>query len=179
MRPAGAVALLLALAAAAVAPTAAAAAQVRVYFSRLAADGRPAAECGNVQPVQRERPSTLAVATATLRLLFAGVTPEEHTAGWRSPFSADSADLLKSLRIAGGTAYVDLFDRREVLSAASSSCGAAELHAAIDGTLRQFPSVRRVIVAIDGEPRAYYDWVGLACDASNDHCSARGFRRQR
>jgi hypothetical protein len=39
--------------------------------------------------------------------------------------------------------------------------------------------VRRVILAIDGEPRAFYAWMGQDCDSSNDHCNAVPFRHGR
>lgn len=147
-----------------------------VFFGRIAADVQPAAECGQVLAVPRSVPRTPAVAAAALRQLFAGPSEAERAAGWRSPFSAATADLLRGVRIAGGTAYVNLADRREALAVASSSCGGAELQAAIGHTLRQFPAVRRVIVAIDGEPRRFYEWLGVPCDAANGHCSARPFQ---
>lgn len=147
-----------------------------VFFNRVAAEGQPAAECDSVRAVARSLPRTPAVASAALRALFAGPSDAERAAGWRSPFSARTADLLHGVRLVQGTAYVDLALHPGLMAAASSSCGAAELLVAIERTLRQFPSVRRVIVAIDGEPRRFYDAIGLRCDASNDHCDPRPFQ---
>jgi hypothetical protein len=78
-----------------------------------------------------------------------------------------------------GTAYVDLHDLRERLSGATSSCGAAEFQTQVERTLRQFPTVRRVILAIDGEPRRFYEWMEQDCDLTNDRCDAAPFRERR
>ena len=64
------------------------------------------------------------------------------------------------MHIEHGTAYVDLHDPRTLLAGATSSCGAAEFGAQFERTLRQFPTVRRVLLAIDGEPRGFYEWMG-------------------
>jgi spore germination protein GerM len=147
-----------------------------VFFGRLAEGDQPAAECGTVRAVPRSVPYTPRVAAESLNALFAGPTEAERAAGWRSPFSSATAGLLRSVRIVRATAYVDLADLRETLAGAGSSCGAAELQVAIERTLRQFPAVQRVIVAIDGDPRRFYDWQGMPCNAANDHCNAQPFR---
>lgn len=133
--------------------------RLNVYFNndRLAPRSD---DCGLVFPVQRVLPVTVAVATAALTQLFAGPSEAEQAAGYRSPFSATTAGLLRGLRIVDGTAHVDLHDPRELLPGASSSCGAAEFQAQIEQTLTQFGSVRRVVIAIDGDPRTFYDWMG-------------------
>jgi hypothetical protein len=147
-----------------------------VYFNRLAVAGEPAAECDSVRAVPRSVPRTPAVAGAALRALFAGPSAPEQAAGWRSPFSAATAGLLRSVRLVQGTAYVDLADHPTLWARAGASCSAAELLVAIERTLRQFPSVRRVVIAVEGDPRRFYDAIGLRCDASNDHCSPRPFQ---
>lgn len=148
---------------------------LRVYFNneRLAASPT---DCAVVFDVYRQVPRTEGVAAAALRELFAGPTESERAAGYRSPFSAATAGLLKRVFIVRGTAYVDLNDPRELLPGVTSSCGAAEFNTQIEHTLRQFPTVQRVIVAIDGDPRRFYDWMGQACDPSNDRCDAAPFR---
>lgn len=150
---------------------------LRVYFNhqRLAA---VADDCAIVFERMRKVPKTEAVAAAALRQLFAGPTEAERAAGYRSPFSAATAGLLKRVFIEHGTAYVDLHDPRALLPGATSSCGAAEFGTQIERTLRQFPTVRRVILAIDGDPRSFYDWMGQDCDLRNDHCDAAPLRRR-
>jgi hypothetical protein len=187
----GGLALALACAAAAPAAPVAATTTLRVYFNnapRAAAEGGVGVgvgiglgvgDCATVFALPRELPRTAAVATAALRQLFAGPTEAERAAGYRSPFSAATAGLLRRVLIEHGTAYVDLNDPRELLPGVTSSCGGAEFHTQIERTLRQFPTVRRVILAIDGEPRRFYEWMGQDCDLSNDHCDAAPLRPRR
>lgn len=148
---------------------------LRVYFNH-AQRAATEADCAIVFERTRQLPRTAGVAAAALRQLFAGPTEAERAQGYRSPFSAASADLLRRVSIEHGTAYVDLNDPRALLPGATSSCGAAEFHTAIERTLRQFPTVRRVILAIDGEPRRFYEWMGQDCDETNDHCDAAPLR---
>ncbi len=161
----------------AAAPVAAAPATLRlqVYFNNATLAGQTD-DCATVFAVARQVPTTAAVATAALNQLFAGPTEAERAAGYRSPFSAATAGLLRGVRVDHGSAYLDLNDPRPLLPGATSSCGAAELRTQLERTLRQFPTVRRVIFAIDGEPRAFYEWMGESCDLSNDHCDAAPFR---
>jgi spore germination protein GerM len=145
-----------------------------VYFSnaRLATDP---ADCAAVFARDRDVPHTGAVATAALQQLFAGPTPAEKAMGWRSPFSASTAGLLKSVRVRDGTAYVDLHDLRGELAGATSSCGAAEFQSQVQRTLRQFPSIQRVVIAIDGQPRTFYEWMNEDCGSANGRCNAAAF----
>jgi spore germination protein GerM len=152
--------------------------RLQIWFGNQRLNPDPT-NCKAVFPVERRVPRTRAVATASLRELFAGPTPEETAAGYRSPFSGASAGFLKRIHIRGGTAYVDLNDLRQQLSVATSSCGAADFQAQVSRTLLQLPSIRRVIYAIDGEPRVFYDWMNESCGPQNDNCDARPFRRQR
>jgi spore germination protein GerM len=149
--------------------------ELRVYFNHAQRAGT-VDDCAIVFALPRQVPRTEGVAAAALRQLFAGPTEAERAQGYRSPFSAATAGLLKRLRIEHGTAYVDLNDLRAQLAGASSSCGAAEFGMQVERTLRQFPTVRRVILAIDGDPRRFYEWIGQDCDLRNDHCDAAPFR---
>jgi len=172
-----AAALLLALAAgpAAAAPDTT---TLRVYFNNAGLAGTEA-DCAIVFERTRRVPRTEGVAAAALRQLFAGPTEAERAAGDRSPFSAATSGLLKRVRIEHGTAYVDLNDLRTRLPGVTSSCGAAEFGQQVERTLRQFPTVRRVILAIDGDPRRFYEWMGQDCDLRNDHCDPAPFRAGR
>jgi spore germination protein GerM len=155
--------------------TAAATTELRVYFNNAQRAGTDA-DCAIVFALPRQVPKTEGVAAAALHQLFAGPTDAERAAGYRSPFSAATAALLKRIRIEHGTAYVDLHDARAQLAGATSSCGAAEFQMQVERTLRQFPTVRRVILAIDGEPRLFYQWMNEDCGLTNDHCDPTPFR---
>lgn len=156
---------------------AAAGVTVRLYFpnERLNPD---ISDCSAVFPVERQlaQAQRAAPARETLRQLLAGPTADERAAGYHSLFSPASADLLKRLRVRGGTAYVDLADFRARLPGSSSSCGAAEFRAQIERTLLQFNSISRVRYAIDGDPRRFHDWMGEPCDQANGYCSPAPFR---
>jgi len=145
-----------------------------VYFNNDSlTDGKTV--CDAVFPVARSSPSTTRVASAALEALFLGPTPEERLRGYRSFFSERTAGLLKRLKIKAGTAYVDLQDRRRELAGATSSCGSAEFFSQIRRTLGEFPTIERVIFAIEGNPEVFYDWMELECDRSNDNCDPGHF----
>jgi len=145
-----------------------------VYFNNDAlTDGKTV--CDAVFPVPRSSASTTDVATAALDTLFLGPTPEERLRGYRSFFSERTAGLLKRMKIAAGTAYVDLHDRRHELTGATSSCGSAEFFSQIQRTLDKFPTINRVIFAIEGNPEVFYVWMELECDRSNDNCDPGPF----
>ena len=133
--------------------------------------------CDAVFPVPRSSPSTGNRAAAALEALFLGPTPEERSQGYRSFFSARTAGLLKRLKIKAGTAYVDLHDRRQELASVTSSCGSAEFFTQIQTTLGQFPTIKRIIFAIEGQPRVYYDWMELECDQTIDNCDPGPFMK--
>jgi hypothetical protein len=48
-----------------------------------------------------------------------------------------------------------------VIPNASSSCGSAILLAQLDATATQFPTVDRAVYSIDGDTRAFYEWLQL------------------
>ena len=156
-------------------PSVAGTTTLRVYFNnaQLAATTN---DCAMVFEVRREVPQTLGVAAAALRQLFAGPSAAERAAGYRSPFSPATAGLLRNVFVTDGTAYVDLNDPRTLLPGATSSCGAAEFNTAIERTVLQFPTVSRVILAIEGDPKVFYEWMGRDCDQTNDQCSSAPFR---
>ena len=148
--------------------------RVQVWFSNDRLNKDPM-DCKAVFPLERRVPRTQAVATASLRELFAGPTPGETAKGYRSVFSPASAGLLRSVHIGRGTAYVDLHDLSQELSGATASCGAAEFQAQVSRTLMRFPTIRRVIYAFDGKPSAFYDWMNESCGPVNDDCDPRPF----
>ena len=98
--------------------------RLQLWFSNDRLNPDPM-DCRAVFAVERQVPVTAGVAGATLRALFAGPTPHEAAAGYRSVFSPASAGLLRAVYIRKGAAYVDMHDLSQVMSGAASSCGAA------------------------------------------------------
>ena len=132
-------------------------AQVKVYFPR----GATGTSCARV----RARPRTVTrpgVLRGAMAALLRGPTRAERALGYRGWFSARTAGRLRSVRIANGVAYVDLRDLRRIIPNASTSCGSALLLAQLNGTARQFPTVRRAVYSFDGSVRAFYDWLQLS-----------------
>lgn len=147
---------------------------LNVYFGKEGLAQGDAA-CSQVAPVIRTVPKTQGVARAALQELFRGPTPEERRQGYYSWFSDSTRAILKGVRIANGTAYVDLHDLRQLIPGATTSCGSAEFFSQVEATLEQFPTVDRVILAIEGQPRLFYEWMEMECDERNDYCDDRHF----
>lgn len=117
---------------------------VKVYFGNRAQN--PTAECEQVFPMEREIPSTQAPARAALQALLAGPTPAEESAGYFSSLNAGVS--VQRLTIEDGVARVD-FDER-IQEQVGGSCRVMAIRAQIEATLRQFPTVRRVIISVNG-----------------------------
>lgn len=147
---------------------------IKIFFgnNKLGKEG----DCSRVYPVVREIPQTQAVAKAALNELFAGPNQEEASVGATSFFSNKTKSILKSVKIENETAYVDLIDIRQILSNVSTSCGSASFLAEIENTLKQFPTVKKVIIAINGNPETFYEWIQIGCPPEGDFCSPEPFR---
>jgi len=103
-------------------------------------------ECETVYPVTRFVPKTAAPARAALTELLSGVTPEEFRQGYRT--SINQGVTIQRLTIENGVARAD-FD--ETLQASvGGSCRVAAIRAQIRKTLEQFPTVKSVVISIDG-----------------------------
>lgn len=100
-----------------------------------------------------------AVLAAAMRELLKGPTGAERRAGYAGWFSARTAGKLRSIRIAGGVAFIDLADLRRIIPNASSSCGSSLLLAQLNRTATQFASVGRAIYSFNGDRRAFYEWL--------------------
>ncbi len=118
---------------------------IRIFFGnqRLSSG---AADCATVFPVNREVPKSQAVARTALQELLIGPTGSEIKAGYFTTLNAGVA--LQHLAIERGIARVDFTAAldRDV----GGSCRVAAIRAQIIETLRQFPSIRDVVISIDG-----------------------------
>jgi spore germination protein GerM len=146
---------------------------IKVYFgnSKLNKEN----DCSQVYPVVREIPKTQAVAKAALNELFAGPTQVETNEGATSFFSSKTKSILKSVKIEEETAYVDLVDIRQTLSNASTSCGSVAFLAEVENTLKQFGTVKKVVIAINGKPETFYEWIQVGCPVEGDLCNIEPF----
>jgi len=118
--------------------------QVKVFFNNSKLD--PEFSCNKVSLVLREIPKTEGVARAALEELLKGPTEEEKAEGYFT--SINQGVIIQSLIIENGVAKVD-FDE-QLGYQVGGSCKVAAIRAEITQTLRQFPTVKNVIISIDG-----------------------------
>lgn len=129
------------------APTAAPSASVKIFFGKTGGDkGEGAFECNQVTPVERDIIPTQQVARAALEELFKGPTDEEKEQGYLT--SINPGVKIQALSITDGTARVDL--SKELDEQIGGSCRVSAIRAQITETLKQFPTVREVIISVDG-----------------------------
>lgn len=149
--------------------------QIKLYFPNK---NRNNADCSvPVYPVSRTIPKTTTVAKVTLEQLFAGPTSEEQAKGFYSDFSEATKSLLISINIKNRNAFVNMRDLSSTSSIGNftTSCGGSNFFGQVETTLKQFPSIRKVFFAFEGDPSHFYDWMQFGecpkelknCDASN------------
>ncbi len=147
---------------------------LKIYFGNTKLN--PGADCNQVFVVKRVIPETKAVAKAALGELFAGPTAKEKEEGYTSFFSSASRGILKKVTVDKEVAYVDLIDIRNLIPNASTSCGTAEFLAETTKTLTQFPTIKKVIFAINEDPKTFYDWIQIGCSPENNDCDPTPFK---
>ena len=116
---------------------------VKLFFNNNKLD--PAISCNKVFSVERIIAKTIAPARKTLELLLGGVMPIESKKGFYSNLNPDVK--IQELTIANGVAKVD-FDKT-LEQGVGGSCRVAAIRAQIAQTLKQFSSVKDVIISID------------------------------
>ncbi len=145
---------------------------LNVYFSTTR-NNPGMQDCAKTDLVTRSVPHTGATAAAALDQLFRGPTTEEKALGMNDFWiTEETAHNLKRVFIKNGIAYLDWKDIRTVIPNASTSCGSASFFAPVEATLEQFPTVTKVIQAIDGNPSDFYEWMQIGCSAENNNCDA-------
>ena len=133
--------------------------------------------CTKVFPTTRNIPKTKAVARAALDELFKGTTGEERRKEFWSFPAEDTSDIIKSLNIRNGVAFLNfkkiVFEK---LGNTTSSCGGG-FYSSIEATLKQFPTVKRVVYAVEGNTNDFYEWVQVGeCPYARKLCSSSNFR---
>ncbi|OGF28172.1 hypothetical protein A2303_01920 [Candidatus Falkowbacteria bacterium RIFOXYB2_FULL_47_14] len=117
---------------------------VKVFWNNSGLD--PEISCNKVFSTERNVPKTEAPARAALQELLAGVTESEEADGYST--SINSGVTIKSLAITDGTARVDFDDKLEFQ--VGGSCRVSAIRAQITETLKQFPTVKDVIISVNG-----------------------------
>lgn len=121
---------------------------VKVYFSNseVVARSDPGLSCSKVFPLDRIIPKTAAVARSALEELLKGPTNTEKNAGFFT--SINLGVKIQSLIIENGTAKVDFDEQLEYQ--VGGSCRVSAIRAQITETLKQFPTVKNVVISING-----------------------------
>ena len=110
---------------------------VQVFFAR---------PDGTLAPYARQIPKTPSVGRAALEELLRGPTRAEQVAGASGPVPPGAR--LLSLKIADGTATAD-FDA-QIQEGLGGAIRVALVRQAIERTLKQFSTVRQVVIAVEG-----------------------------
>ncbi|MBY0328893.1 GerMN domain-containing protein [Patescibacteria group bacterium] len=104
-------------------------------------------DCRVVHAVTRTIPYTEGVATAAITELIKGLTADEIKNGYVTQI--DPNVRIQSLSIKDGVASIDM--SKELGSKNLGLCAGQFIKAQIEQTLLQFPTVKRVIVLINGD----------------------------
>lgn len=103
--------------------------------------------CNDVMALERIIPKTQEPARAAIEQLLKGPTDQEKMLGWYS--SINDGVKIQSLNIDNnGVAKIDFNEQLE--NQVAGSCKVSAIRAQITKTLEQFPSVKSVIISING-----------------------------
>lgn len=134
---------------------------VQVHFTTASLQNN---DCGATRPLQRQIPATeVAVAQKSLSLLFEGPTAEEAKQGYQSAFQGWS-EALDTLKINGDTLYLNFNNKvldqkgKFWIGNFGASCSSGAWNQ-IKNTVTQFPSIKNVVYAIEGNPSKWTEFV--------------------
>jgi spore germination protein GerM len=114
--------------------------------------------------VYRDVEETTAILTTTTQQLIAGPTDEERADGYTSAFSAETAGLLSSVKIASGAVLVD-FNSLDGLVGIDVEPFRTQFLANLNATLFQYDQVASVEYQIRGSCESFWEALGAtACD---------------
>jgi spore germination protein GerM len=108
--------------------------------------------------------------------LFQGPNQEEATSSYTSVFSKKSSPVMRSIKITDETVYLNLYDIRKRMSSVSSSCGSESFLSEIGQTLKENAGISKVVYAINGNPKTFYDWIQVGCSTSTNNCDLAPFK---
>lgn len=120
---------------------------LKVFFNNPKIDPNWEFECSNVFAVERTIPKTDAIALAAINELLKGPTDDEKAKGFMS--NINSGVKVKNLSIKDSVAKID-FDE-QLQFQVGGSCKVSAIYAQIKQTLKQFSSVKDVIISINGK----------------------------
>ncbi len=117
---------------------------IEIFFGNDDLD--PEVSCNKVFPVLRSIPKTSGIGKAALKELLLGPTDFERAKGYFT--SLNPGTEIKNLKIVDGTAYADFSDTLE--KGVGGSCRVAAIRSEITQTLKQFSTIKNVVISIGG-----------------------------
>lgn len=134
-------------------------------------------DCNKVYPLTRRILKTSAIAKAALEEMFKGVSKQEMADGYRGIPSVESNGVFKSINVKNGAAYVNFTNRlTEQMGTATTSCGGGQYFGMIEKTLTQFPTIKKVYYAVEGDTNEFYEWAQVGECPYGRHCRKSNFR---
>lgn len=134
-------------------------------------------DCNKVFPVTRKIPKTTATAKAALAELFKGATKDEEAKGYSGMSTAETNGILKSINVKKGAAYVNFTKLLlEQMGNATTSCGSGQYFGAIESTLKQFSTIKKVYYAVEGDTNGFYEWAQVGECPYGRHCAKSNFK---
>lgn len=119
---------------------------VKVFFANSVKD--PDSEkCEVTYAVSRTINETVAVGKASLTELLKGPDITERGKGYQT--AIPSGTELKSINIKEGIAFVDFNEK--LTDGIGGSCLTSRIRSQIENTLKQFPTVKEVVIQVNGE----------------------------
>lgn len=119
---------------------------VQVFFTNSTIDSEDE-PCGKTYPLTRTIKNTPTPVRSALELLLLGPTDEEERGA--SYTAINEGVVIKGINIEGGVATVD-FSKR-LMEEVGDSCQVSAIRSQIENTLKQFPSIKEVIISVDGK----------------------------
>lgn len=142
--------------------------QILIFFSN--SKKTDTTDCALVFGVQRTIELNSTPYEQALKELFKGPTQAEKNEGYSSFFTSKTSGLLKKITVVDGIAYIELFDPRQLIPNASTSCGSQQLLASIKQTLMHDGEIGEVVFAIEGDQQSFYDWLQIGCPNQDTDC---------
>jgi spore germination protein GerM len=118
--------------------------KVKVYFNNNKLD--PEISCNKVFSTEREIPETLAIARNAIEELLKGPTEKEKSEGYFTSIN-ESVEIQK-ISIVDGEAKIDFNEKLDYQ--VGGSCRVSAIRSQITETLKQFSTVKNVIISING-----------------------------
>lgn len=133
-------------------------------------------DCRKVFPIDRLIPKTKAVARGALDELFKGTTEDERKKEFWSFPADETKDIIANLNVKKGNAYLNF---KKIVYAklgnATTSCGGG-FFSSVEETLKQFPTIKNVYYAVEGDADGFYEWVQVGECPHGKHCARKNFQ---